>query len=135
MVISQDKERILLDKMKHFDISEQDIIEKFIRSHGPGGQNVNKTSTCVYLKHVPTGIEVKYQRERSQVLNRYLARKLLLAKIEDFIKKKRLKEKQCIEKIRRQKRKRSARAKLKILEDKRRHSDKKKMRLRVSENE
>ncbi|MDD4183782.1 MAG: peptide chain release factor-like protein, partial [Candidatus Omnitrophica bacterium] len=58
-------------------IREEDIVEKFIRASGPGGQFVNKTSSCVYLKHIPTGIEVKCQKERSQALNRYAARKIL----------------------------------------------------------
>ncbi len=114
-------------------IKEKDIIEKFIRSRGPGGQNVNKTSTCVYLKHVPTGIEIKCQRERSQVLNRYLARKLLWEKVESFYKKALLEERQRIEKIRRQKRKRSKKAKLRMLEEKRRHSEKKQFRAKVHE--
>ena len=68
--------------MSRLGIRQDDIAENFIRSSGPGGQNANKTSTCVYLKHLPTGIEVKCQRERSQVLNRLLAYKLLLNKIE-----------------------------------------------------
>ena len=71
--------------MARLGIREQDIVESFIRSKGPGGQNVNKTSTCVYLKHIPTGIEVKCQKERMQVLNRYIARKILVSKIESLV--------------------------------------------------
>ena len=66
------KEKNLQDKMQRFGIKESDLIEKFIRSSGRGGQHVNKASTCVYLKHKPTGIEVKCSRERSQSLNRFL---------------------------------------------------------------
>jgi len=125
------KERALAEKMSRLGIKESDIVESFIRSSGPGGQNVNKTSTCVYLKHIPTGIEVKCQRERSQSLNRYIARQLLLKKIETRILGRLSQERRRIEKIRRQKRKRSKRAKLKILEAKRLNAQKKVMRAKI----
>jgi len=60
--------------MKQLGIDEDDLIEKFILGSGKGGQKVNKTSSCVYLKHLPTGIEVKCQQGRSRELNRYVAR-------------------------------------------------------------
>lgn len=82
-VVNREKEKAVLEKMEHLGIREEDIVERFIRSRGHGGQNVNKVSTCVYLKHVPTGIEVKCQQERSQALNRFLARRILIQKIED----------------------------------------------------
>jgi len=123
--VSKKKEEALLKKMESLGIFEKDIVEKFIRSSGKGGQKVNKTSTCVYLKHLPTEIEVKCQRERYQAINRYIARKILADKIETMILGKRSEEQQRIEKIRRQKRKRSKRAKLKMLEEKRKHSRKK----------
>ena len=129
--VGLDKEKALAAKMSHFDIREADIVEKFVRSSGPGGQKVNKSSTCVYLKHIPTGIEVKCQRERSQALNRYIARQLLVKKIETLILGNLSEERKRIEKIRRQKRRRSRRAKLKILEAKRRHSQKKLLRASV----
>jgi peptide chain release factor len=68
--------------MEDLRILEKDIEEKFVRSSGRGGQKVNKTSTCVFLRHLPTGIEVKYSRERSQSLNRFLARRELVKRIE-----------------------------------------------------
>src|SRR3990170_8448394 len=80
--VSEEKNKWLKEKMESLNIREQDILEKFIRSSGKGGQKVNKTSSCVYLKHVPTGIEVKSMRERSQSLNRFLARRELVKKIE-----------------------------------------------------
>lgn len=126
--VSQEKEKALLERMKRLGIKDDDLIEKFIRSGGKGGQNVNKTSTCVYLKHLPTSTEVKCQRERSQALNRYLARRLLADKIENQILGKQSAEQQKIEKLRRQKRKRSKRAKEKVLELKHRQSEKKQER-------
>jgi len=130
-----EKEKALAEKMSRLGIRQEDIVESFIRSSGPGGQNVNKTSTCVYLKHIPTGIEVKCQKERSQALNRFLARRILLQKIEQRILGKLSQEQQLIAKIRRQKRRRSRRAKLKVLEGKRRQAEKKSFRAPVSEIE
>lgn len=68
--------------MEALGIQEKDIEEKFIRSSGKGGQKVNKTSTCVYLKHIPTGIEVKCMKDRSQSVNRFLARRELVERIQ-----------------------------------------------------
>jgi len=126
--VSPEKEKALLERMARLGIKEETLIEKFIRSGGHGGQNVNKTSTCVYLKHVPTSTEVKCQRERSQALNRYWARRILADKIENQILGKQSSEQQKIEKLRRQKRKRSKRAKEKILKMKHRQSEKKQER-------
>jgi protein subunit release factor B len=126
--VSKDKEEALQERMESLGIQEKDIVEKFIRSGGKGGQKVNKASTCVYLKHIPTGIEVKCQIERYQGLNRYLARKILADKVETLIRGKESEEQQRIERIRRQKRKRSKKAKMKMLEEKRKHSQKKKER-------
>ena len=126
--VSKEKQDALREKMESLDIHEKDIIEKFIRSSGKGGQKVNKTSTCVYLKHIPTKIEVKCQRERYQAINRYLARKILVDKVDTMIRGKESEEQQKIAKIRRQKRKRSKKAKMKMLEDKKKQAQKKKDR-------
>ena len=126
--VSKKKESALMAKMVKLGIREGDLVEKFIRSSGKGGQKVNKASTCVYLKHIPTGVEVKCQQERSQVLNRFLARRILTNKIETLILGRQSEERKRIEKIRRQKRKRSRRAKEKMLEAKRKRAEKKKMR-------
>lgn len=79
--VSVEKQRLLCERMSQLGVSESDFEEKFIRSAGPGGQHVNKTSTAVHLVHLPTGLEVKCSRERSQSLNRFLARRELLEKI------------------------------------------------------
>jgi protein subunit release factor B len=120
-------------KMAALGVREEDIVENFIRSSGPGGQNANKTATCVYLKHLPTGLEVKCQRQRSQLLNRNLARHILLSKIENKIRQGLLQKQSLKAKIMRQKRKKPKGIKLRILEEKRRHSDKKSARRKIRE--
>ena len=125
-------ENELRQKMHRFGVRERDLKESFLRSQGKGGQNVNKVSTCVYIKHLPTGINVKCQVGRSQAMNRHFARVLLVRKIESKIMGRLSEQRKYIEKIKRQKRKRPKRAKLKILEAKRLHSNKKCLRLKVS---
>ncbi len=109
-----EKEVGLLKRMHELGICEEDIEESFIHSGGSGGQNVNKTSTCVQLRHIPTGIAVKEQRERSQGLNRFLARRLLISKIEEKILGKKSPEQLKREKDRKQKKRRYRRAKKKL---------------------
>jgi len=121
-MIPPEKWQQLQQKMHELGILEDDLIEKFILGSGSGGQKINKTNSCVWLKHIPTGIIIKCQQTRSRELNRYYARQLLCDKI-DFQKNKSASEKeQVAAKIRRQKRKRSKRAKEKMLEDKKHQS-------------
>lgn len=121
--------------LRHYGIHEEDLDEQFIRSGGHGGQNVNKVSTCVVLTHRPTGIIVRCQQERTQGLNRFLARRLLVDKIAEKIEGALSKKKAEVEKLRRQKRKRSKRAKQKMLENKRIHGQKKAGRRPVDSRE
>ncbi|HUN55097.1 MAG TPA: peptide chain release factor-like protein [Smithella sp.] len=135
MPVSIDKEKVLAARMLALGVTEDEFEESFIRSSGPGGQKVNKSSSCVYLVHTPTGLSVKCQRERSQSLNRFLARRLLLDKIERQQKGFIAEEKEKLEKIRRQKRKRSRRAKEKILLAKHQRSETKALRGKVAVDE
>jgi protein subunit release factor B len=131
MPVSQTKQKDLEKRMQELGIFESDIREHFIRSSGAGGQNVNKVSTCVALKHIPTGLEVKCQKERSQALNRFLARRLLVEKIERKILGEKSKKEMQIWKLRKQKKHRSKKAKEKVLENKHLRSDKKEMRKKI----
>jgi peptide chain release factor len=114
--VSQEKERALEARLRALQIHEEDLEESFIRSSGPGGQHVNKTSTCVRLSHRPTGLSVKVQQSRSQGLNRFLARRLLADRVEQQLRGEAAAPDQQGAKIRRQKQRRARRTKQKLRE-------------------
>ena len=118
MVLSKEKWDSLQKRLNKCAIQEEELIEKFILGSGKGGQKINKTSSCVYIKHLPTGIEVKCQKGRSRELNRYYARQELCKKIEETLFQQKSEKQQESEKIRRQKKRRTRKQKEKMLEQK-----------------
>ncbi len=120
--VTEEKDKRLEARFCALGIFERDLREQFIRATGPGGQNVNKVATCVVLTHLPSGIAVRCQTERSQGLNRFRARIRLADKMEEKQSGEVRRIVEAQEKIRRQKRKRSKRAKEKMLDEKRRHA-------------
>jgi protein subunit release factor B len=129
--IGADKQQVLAERMAKLGIRDADLVERFVLGSGSGGQKVNKTSSCVYLRHIPSGIEVKCQRERSRELNRYLARREVCERLEERLLGLKSARQQAMEKIRRQKRRRSRRQKERMLTDKRLQGAKKQSRKHV----
>lgn len=127
-MITQEKWEKLYERMAALGIREEDLAENFIRGSGSGGQKINKTSSCVQLRHAPSGIEIKCQSSRLQGSNRFFARRELCDKLEEKILGIKSQKKQEQEKIRRQKRRRSRRAKNKMLDDKTKQGEKKALR-------
>jgi len=126
-----DKQKDLEKKMRRVHLFEHDIKERFVHSSGPGGQNVNKVSTCVCLEHVPTGIHVKCQDYREQGRNRFYARVLLIKKLEQIQEEARLEKSYEKAKKRRAKVQRPLKLKEKILKDKHLHSQIKSSRRKI----
>ena len=127
-MISLGKQEELQKRMDDLGILEQDLVEKFILGSGKGGQKINKTSSCVYLKHIPSGIEIKCQKERSRELNRFYARRDLCEKLEARLFKEKSEKQKELAKIRKQKKRRSRKTKEKLIEQKRIRSSVKAMR-------
>lgn len=122
-MINEEKWDKLTDFMVQLHIREDDLIEKFIVGSGKGGQKLHKTASTVYLKHIPSGLEIKCQESRSREDNRYFARIRLCEKLHAIVSEEKTKKQQKIEKLKRQKKRRSRRAKQKILEEKSRQSE------------
>ena len=127
-MINKDKWDKLAERMEKLRIHEGDFIEKFILGSGKGGQKLNKTASTVYLKHVPTGLEVKCQYSRSREDNRFFARERICDKLQTIVSDEKTKHQQKIEKIKRQKRRRSRRSTQKMLDDKSRSGQVKALR-------
>jgi protein subunit release factor B len=123
--VSSEKESDLVARLARVGVVESDLVESFVRASGPGGQNVNKTSTAVQLRHLPTGIEVRSSEARSQGLNRYHARKKLAELLEARLLGERSAREKAIFKLRKQKQRRSKRAKEKVLAHKHHQARKK----------
>lgn len=133
--VNAEREDRLAGRMARLGIREEDLEETFVRSGGHGGQNVNKTSTCVQLVHRPSGLSVKCQATRQQGMNRFLARQMLLDKIEEERRVAAARERARVEKARRQRRPRSRASKERILADKSRQSSKKRLRGRAGSDD
>jgi peptide chain release factor len=121
----------ILQKAEKLKVFAEDVEEKFIRGGGAGGQKINKTASCVWLKHLPTGFEVKVQKHRERERNRMSAYKLLILKIEEEVLGAKSDRAKKAFKIRKQKKRRSKKAKEKMLEAKRRQGEKKDRRRKV----
>ena len=117
--VSQTKKDALAARMLALGIREPELEEKFVLGSGKGGQKVNKTSSCVYVRHGPTGLEVKCGQTRSREQNRFLARRELCDRLEERILCLASARRQAAEKIRRQKHRRSRRQKERMLAGKR----------------
>jgi protein subunit release factor B len=126
--VSPEKTAALEQSMATLGIREEDLLEKFVRGSGSGGQKINKTSNCVFLKHLPTGVCIKCQIDRSREMNRFLARRELCDQLDAIRQGKAIAKTQAIEKLRRQKRPRSQRSKQRSVADKRALSQKKSLR-------
>jgi protein subunit release factor B len=135
MVVTKEKFEALVEEMKKEGVLEEDLLEKFITGGGAGGQKINKTHNCVYLKHLPTGLEVKCQQDRSREMNRFYARRILLDKIRTQVLKVETAQKKAQAKIRKQKQRRSRKTKEKLLEAKRERGATKRQRQSPSPEE
>jgi protein subunit release factor B len=122
------REEEIARRMVGLGVTEEDLEETFVRSGGHGGQNVNKVATCVVLLHKPSGVQVKCQSSRHQGQNRWLARRILLDKIQSARERAAAAARQAAEKARRRNRPPSRRAKLRMLEQKSRRAERKSLR-------
>jgi protein subunit release factor B len=133
--VTPEKSAALEQRMAALGITAADLLEKFIRGSGSGGQKINKTNNCVFLKHLPSGVCIKCQMDRSRELNRFLARRELCEQLEMIRDGTASAKTRAIEKLRRQKRQRSRRSKQRSVADKRIQSEKKSLRRPPSRGE
>lgn len=126
--VTAEKAAALAQRMVALGITEGDLLEKFVRGSGSGGQKINKTSNCVFLKHLPTGVCIKCQMDRSREMNRFLARRELCDQLDAIREGRAVARTQAIEKMRRTNRPRSRNSKRRSVADKRSQSQKKSLR-------
>lgn len=126
--VTAEKSAALAERMAALGISDSDLLEKFVRGSGAGGQKINKTSSCVFLKHLPTGVCIKCQMDRSREMNRFLARRELCDQLDAIREGRAVAKTQAIEKMRRTNRPRSRNSKRRSVADKRNQSQKKSLR-------
>jgi peptide chain release factor len=129
--VTPSKQAALAERMQRLGIVPADLTERFVLGSGKGGQKLNKTSSCVYIKHSRSGLEVKCQRSRSRELNRYLARRELCDRVAERVRGEETARRTEAERVRRQKRRRSRRQKARMLADKHLHAEKKQRRRTV----
>jgi protein subunit release factor B len=134
-MVNNDKWDKLAEWMEKLHINEDDLIEKFILGSGKGGQKLHKTASTVYLKHIPSGIEIKCQESRRREDNRYFARVLLCEKRHAIVSDEKTKEQERIEKLKRQKKRRSRRSKQKMLDEKSKQGQLKSLRQKPTSEE
>lgn len=134
-MVNNDKWDKLAEWMEKLHINEDDLIEKFILGSGKGGQKLHKTASTVYLKHIPSGIEIKCQESRSREDNRYFAKVRLCEKRHAIVSDEKTKEQQRIEKLKRQKKRRSRRSKQKMLDEKSKQDQLKNLRQKPTSEE
>jgi protein subunit release factor B len=134
-MISAEKQQQLSERMRRLGIHEDDLVEKFVGGSGPGGQKINRTASRVYLKHIPSGIEIQCQAGRSQTLNRHQARTLLCEHLEERARRERLEKQRLRAKERFRKRRRSKAQKKRLQAEKTKRSEKKQRRGKVRRDE
>ena len=108
--ISQEKQESLRRRLESLGLREEDLEERFVRGSGSGGQKVNKTASAVYLKHAPSGLEIKCQKSRSQANNRFFARRELADRYESEVMGQKTKKDKAADKARKQKQRRKRRS-------------------------
>jgi protein subunit release factor B len=133
--VSSERESALLARMQRLGVEEADIVEKFIRGSGSGGQKVNKTSSAVQLRHIPSGYSVRVEFSRSRGQNRFMARQALCDILEARERDRRMQEKKVVATVRRQQARRSPKTKRAVLEDKRHLGQRKQTRAKVKTDE
>jgi peptide chain release factor len=121
-------------RLERLGVTASDIEERFVRGSGPGGQKINKTSSTVWLRHRPTGTEVRCQAQRSQAANREWAWREMCAKLEERVRSARLHAQDLREGERRRTRQKSYGQKVRMIQSKKHRAKSKAHRGRVGDD-